>query len=325
MTRRIPTNVAASVRQRLYHLAKEKDQDFNFVLGRFVAERLLFRLSVSESANDFVLKGALLFLLWSDHLYRPTRDVDAWVGQKITVLITEMDRAKSNVVVSRRKWLEKDRLKQRDVVLSTLTEGQRVQGTVISLTAFGAFVDIGGVEGLLHISDLSWKRIDKADKLLKVGQTIDVKVLKFDRETKKISLGLKQLQPHPWEGIQSRYPLEATVKGKVTSLTTFGAFVELEPGVEGLIHISEFSWKERNAKPADHVKVGDEISARVVLVDPAKEKLSLSIKRLGVSPWELAKANYPSGSKTKGKVTHLAVEAPGGFDVSRAEAVLAAL
>jgi len=250
--------------------------------------------------------GVDAFLPGSQLDLRPTHDVEAWVGQTITVLITEMERAKSNVVVSRRKWLDQERHKQREVTLSRVTEGQVVEGTVTSLTSFGAFLDIGGVEGLLHISDLSWKRVEKPDQMIKLKQKLLVKISKFDQATQRISLGLKQLQPHPWEGIQSRYPVGQTIKGKVTSLTNFGAFVELEPGVEGLIHVSELSWKERVAKPQDILKVGEEITVKTLLVDPSKEKLSLSLKRVGQSPWELAKTNHPQGSRIKGKITHLA-------------------
>jgi len=250
--------------------------------------------------------GVDAFLPGSQLDLRPTRDVEAWVGQKITVLITEMDRSKSNVVVSRRKWLEIDRQKQREVTFSTLAEGQRVTGTVTSVTGFGAFVDIGGIEGLLHVSDMSWKRVEKADQIVKVGQAVDVKILKFDRANNRISLGLKHLQAHPWEGVKERFPIDSVIKGKVTSLTTFGAFVELEPGVEGLIHISELSWTERIGKPQDVLKVGQEVTVKVILVDPAKEKLSLSLKRVGASPWDLAKINHPAGSRFKGKITHLA-------------------
>jgi small subunit ribosomal protein S1 len=175
----------------------------------------------------------------------------------------------------------------------------------MSITNFGAFVDIGGVEGLLHVSDMSWQRTEKPSACVKVGQVLPVKVLKHDPATHRISLGLKQLQPHPWEGVPKRYPVGSTVKGRVTTMTNFGAFIELEPGVEGLLHVSELSWKDRVAKPQDVLKAGAEIEVKVILVDPAKEKLSLSIKRLGVSPWEVAKTNHSSGSRLKGKVTHL--------------------
>ena len=152
---------------------------------------------------------------------------------------------------------------------------------------------------------MSWQRTDKPSACVKVGQTIEVKVLKYDAATHRISLGLKQLKPHPWQGVPARYPLGSLVKGRVTTLTNFGAFVELEPGVEGLLHISELSWKDRNAKPQDMLKNGQEVEVKVILVDPAKEKLSLSLKRVGVGPWELAKANHPVGSRLKAPVTHL--------------------
>lgn len=249
--------------------------------------------------------GVDAFLPGSQLDLRPSHDVDAWIQKKITVVITEMDRSKSNVVVSRRKLLEKERLRRREVTLASLAEGQTVQGTVMSITNFGAFVDIGGVEGLLHVSDMSWQRTEKPSACVKVGETLQVKVLKHDPATHRISLGLKQLKAHPWEGVPKRYPVGSTVKGRVTTMTNFGAFIELEPGVEGLLHVSEISWKERVAKPQDVLKAGAEVEVKVILVDPAKEKLSLSIKRLGVSPWEVARANHSSGSRLKGRVTHL--------------------
>lgn len=249
--------------------------------------------------------GVDAFLPGSQIDLRPSHDVEAWLDKTLSVVITEMDRSKSNVVVSRRRLLEKERGRLRTTTLAALAEGQVHAGTVTSVTNFGAFIDIGGIEGLLHISDMTWHRVDKADSVVKVGQSLQVKVLKYDSATQRISLGLKQLQPHPWEGVVKRYAVGSLVTGRVTTLTNFGAFVELEPGVEGLIHISELSWKDRVAKPQDVLKTGQEIQAKVLLVDPAKEKLSLSLKRVGVSPWEIAKANHVAGSRIKGPVTHL--------------------
>jgi small subunit ribosomal protein S1 len=249
--------------------------------------------------------GVDAFLPGSQVDIRPTRDADVWLNKKISLLITEMDRSKSNVVVSRRKLLERDRAQQREVTLAQLSEGQVLQGTVTSVTKFGAFVDIGGIEGLLHVSDMSWNRTDKADGLVQVGQQLQVKVLKHDAATQRISLGLKQLQKHPWEGVAARYPVGSVVKGRVTTMTNFGAFVELEPGVEGLLHVSELAWKDRVSKPQDLLKVGEEVTVKVLLVDPSKEKLSLSLKRVGQSPWAIVKANHPVGSRVKGPVTHL--------------------
>ncbi len=249
--------------------------------------------------------GCDAFLPGSQLDLRPSHDVDSWITKKVSVIITEMDRAKSNVVVSRRKLLEKDRARSRETTLSGLTEGQTVTGTVTNITNFGAFVDIGGVEGLLHVSDMSWNRAEKPAACVKVGQSLELKVLKYDASTHRISLGLKQLKPHPWANVPARFAIGSVVKGRVTTMTNFGAFVELEPGVEGLIHVSELSWKDRVTKPQDVLKNGQEVSAKVILVDPAKEKLSLSIKRLGESPWQRIKANNSIGSRIKGPVTHL--------------------
>ncbi len=249
--------------------------------------------------------GVDAFLPGSQLDLRPSHNVDAWLQKKVTFLITEMDRSKSNVVVSRRKLLEKERARHREATLAALAEGQVVPGTVTSITNFGAFVDIGGVEGLLHISDMSWHRSEKPANHVKVGQRLELKVLKYDAATHRISLGLKQLQPHPWANVPARYPVGSVVKGRITTMTNFGAFVELEPGVEGLIHVSEISWKERVTKPQDALKAGEEVTVKVILVDPAKEKLSLSLKRMGASPWELARTSHPVGSRLKGPVTHL--------------------
>jgi len=249
--------------------------------------------------------GVDAFLPGSQLDLRPRHDADAWVGKKLSFLITEMERGKSNVVLSRRRLLERERTKQRETTLSGLTEGQVVSGTVTSVTSFGAFVDIGGIEGLLHISDMAWHRPEKPEQVVKVGETLQVKILKHDASTHRISLGLKQLLPHPWQNVPQRYPVGSVVKGRITTMTTFGAFVEIEPGVEGLIHVSEISWKERVAKPQDAFKAGEEITAKVLLVDLAKEKLSLSVKRMGPSPWDITKANHPNGSRIKGRVTHL--------------------
>lgn len=249
--------------------------------------------------------GVEAFLPGSQVDVRPSHEVDAWIDRPIRVLIEEMERSKSNVVVSRRKLLERERLRQRESTLAALVEGEVRPGMVASLTKFGAFVDIGGVEGLLHISDLSWLRTDRVEQVLKVGQTLQVKVLKFDRTTQRISLGLKQLSPRPWEGVAQRYAVGAIVKGKVTSLTTFGAFVELEPGVEGLLHVSELSWNEKSLRPQDHLQRGQDVTVKVLLVDPTKEKLSLSLKRVEENPYDLVKAHRAPGSRVKGIVTRL--------------------
>jgi small subunit ribosomal protein S1 len=249
--------------------------------------------------------GVEAFLPGSQVDVRPSRDAEAWVNEKVQVVITEIDRSKPNVVVSRRKLVEKERGEKRETTLAGLKVGETVPGTVTSIASFGAFVDIGGIEGLLHISDISWHRTDKVEKVLKVGQTLDVKVLKYDPSLQRISLGLKQLTAHPWEGIQARYPVGSLVTGKVTSLTSFGAFIQLEPGVEGLVHVSELSWKERVVKPEEILKAQQDVTVKVLGVDPQKEKLSLSLKRAGASPWDKLKSQYPSGTRLSGPITHL--------------------
>ncbi len=252
--------------------------------------------------------GMDAFLPGSQLDMRPIRDVDAWLNKTIQVAITEMDKHKSNVVVSRRKLIEQDRTKQCETTLATLAEGSTVEGRIASLQKFGAFVDIGGIEGLLHISEISWHRIDKIEEAgLKEGEAVQLKVIKYDTTTQppRISLSRKQLLPRPWDSVPQRYPLQSIVKGRVTTLTNFGAFVQLEPGIEGLIHVSEFSWKDRNPRPQDFVKAQQTVDVKVILIDPSKEKISLSLKRAGESPWDLVKAAHPVGSRIKGPVTHL--------------------
>lgn len=233
-------------------------------------------------------------------------NLESWVGQTIRVIVLEMDKAKGNVLVSRRRVVEQEKGVMRAETLAKLEVGQVYKGNVRALANFGAFVDIGGVEGLLHVSDLDWKRIDNPAKVLKVGEEIEVKVLKYDATSGRISLGRKQLIAHPWEGIESRFPIGSTIKGKVTGLADFGAFVEIEPGVEGLIHVSEFSWTDKVKKPSTILKSGQVIEAKLIGIDREKEKISLSIKRLQTSPWEHVLAQHPVGSKIEGEVTHMA-------------------
>lgn len=230
---------------------------------------------------------------------------DSWVGKNVQVLILEMDKAKGNVLVSRRRVVEGEKAVKRAETLQTLQVGQVVKGRVTGLTTFGAFVDIGGIEGLLHISDIAWNRVDNPSKVLKVGDELDVKVLKHDTAQNRISLGRKQLLAHPWEGIESRFPVGSVIKGKVTGLADFGAFVAIAPGVEGMIHVSEISWTEKVKKPGAVLKPGQEVEAKLIAIDREKEKISLSLKRMGQSPWEKALKDHPIGSKLEGEVTHL--------------------
>lgn len=236
---------------------------------------------------------------------RPVPKPEIWVGQTIRVAILEMDRAKGNVLVSRRKVQEQEKAVKRVETLEHLKIGQTVKGRVTGLTNFGAFVDIGGIEGLLHISDMAWGRVDSPKGHVKVGDELDVKVLKYDTATQRISLGRKQLMTHPWDGIEKKFPKGTKISGKVTGLAAFGAFVEIEPGVEGLIHVSEFSWTEDVKNPKDVVKAGQTVEAIIIDIDRAKEKISLSLKRVGSNPWEDVAKKHPAGSQVEGEVTHL--------------------
>jgi small subunit ribosomal protein S1 len=249
--------------------------------------------------------GMEAFLPASQVDRRPVKDLSVWLGKKMTVAILEMDTHKGNVVVSRRKLLEKEAATKRDATLKTIEVGKVLKGTVTSLTAFGAFVDIGGVEGLLRITDVSWGWVGKLADVLKPGDVIDVKVLKFDPASGKIGLGRKQLMEKPWDSVAEKCPLGSIQKGKVTSLTDFGAFVEVAPGIEGLIHQSEFSWKERNVKPKEQVKLGDEVYVYILSVNKAEEKLALSLKRAGENPWVETARQFRPGTRVTGVVTTL--------------------
>jgi small subunit ribosomal protein S1 len=236
---------------------------------------------------------------------RPVKDLSVWLGKKIPVMIIEMDTHKGNVVVSRRKLLEREAAIKRDATLKTMEVGKVLKGTVTSLTAFGAFVDVGGVEGLLRITDVSWGWVGKLSEVLKSGDVVDVKVLKFDPATGKIGLGRKQLLPKPWDTAEAQCPVGSIQKGKVTSITDFGAFVEVVPGIEGLVHQSEFSWKDRGVKPKEVVKLGDEVFVYVLSVSKAEEKMALSIKRAGENPWvETARQFRPRHSR-HGVITNM--------------------
>ncbi|MBL8024129.1 MAG: 30S ribosomal protein S1 [Elusimicrobia bacterium] len=249
--------------------------------------------------------GMEAFLPASQVDRRPVKDLSSWLGKKISVGIIEMDTHKGNVVVSRRKLLEREAAEKRTATLKTVEVGKVLKGTVTSLTAFGAFVDIGGVEGLLRITDVSWGWVGKLSDVLKPGDVIDVTVLKFDPATGKIGLGRKQLMPRPWDSVAEKCPVGSIQKGKVTSLTDFGAFVEVAPGIEGLIHQSEFSWKERNVKPKERVKLGEEVFVYILSFSQADEKMALSLKRAGENPWVEAARQFRPGTRVTGVVTTL--------------------
>ena len=251
------------------------------------------------------LFGVEAFLPGSQIDIKRVRNFDQFIGQVFSLKIIKVNKARRNIVVSRRAVLEEERERQRQKLLAELEEGQVRKGVVKNITDFGVFIDLGGMDGLLHITDMSWKRIDHPSELVSVGQEIEVKVLKFDRERNRISLGLKQLQPHPWEKVLEKYPVGERVKGRVVSITDYGAFVELEEGVEGLIHVSEMSWTQHVHHPSQVLSEGQEVEAVVLSVDPEEQKISLGLKQLHPDPWEDLEERYPVGTRIKGVVRNI--------------------
>ena len=250
--------------------------------------------------------GAVAFLPSSQVEVRPIHNLDGYVGQTLDVRILKLNRRRGNAVVSRRVLLENDLQIRKAQALATLHEGAEITGVVKNLTDYGAFVDLGGIDGLLHVSDLSYGSVPHPSAVLKVGDEITVKVLKFDREHERISLGLKQMRPDPWANVEERYPAESRVIGRIVSVTDYGAFVELEPGVEGLIHISEMTWSRRMKHPAKIVNAGDQVEAVVLEVKPKERRISLGIKQLEADPWTTIADRYSIGSVVEGRVRKLA-------------------
>jgi small subunit ribosomal protein S1 len=246
--------------------------------------------------------GVKAFLPGSQIDLTPIRDLDSLVGKTFTFKIIKINHRRGNVVVSRRALLEETRDKKRQTTLSTLNEGQLIEGTVKNITDYGAFLDLGGIDGLLHITDISWGRVGHPSDMFSIGDRIEVLVLKYDRESGRISLGVKQKTPDPWTKVEEKYPEGTRVAGKVVSLTDYGAFVELEPGVEGLVHVSEMSWTHEVRHPSRVVSGGDTIEAQVLHVDQQSRKISLGMKQTAPNPWDIIEAKYPAGTEIEGKV-----------------------
>jgi small subunit ribosomal protein S1 len=249
--------------------------------------------------------GVEAFMPGSHVDVRPVHNLDQFVGQDIPVKIVKINRRRGNVVVSRKLAIEEDVVARKSQALETIGEGSVVQGVVKNLTDYGAFIDLGGIDGLLHVGDISYGRVNHPSEVLQVGQEITVKVLKFDRDKERISLGIKQLNPDPWETISERYPNGARIIGRVVSITDYGSFVEIEPGVEGLIHISEMTWSRRMKHPSKVVKVGDQVEAVVLEVKPKERRVSLGIKQLEADPWTTVAERYAIGSVVEGRVRKL--------------------
>jgi small subunit ribosomal protein S1 len=248
------------------------------------------------------LDGAVAFLPGSQVDVRPMRDVGPLMNQPQLFQILKMDRRRGNIVVSRRAVLEERRAEERSSLVASLTEKQVVEGVVKNITDYGAFVDLGGVDGLLHVTDIAWRRVSHPTEVLNVGQTVTVQIIKINQDTQRISLGMKQLQTDPWEGVGAKYPPGARFSGKVTNVTDYGAFVELEPGVEGLVHVSEMSWVKKNVAPSKIVTPGQEVEVQVLEVDSNKRRISLGLKQCMDNPWQAFAAAHPAGSTIEGEI-----------------------
>jgi small subunit ribosomal protein S1 len=265
------------------------------------------------------LSGAVAFLPGSQVDIRPVRDVGPLMGTPQPFQILKMDRSRGNIVVSRRAVLEESRAEARSDLIASLKEGQVLQGVVKNLTDYGAFVDLGGVDGLLHVTDIAWRRINHPSEALHIGQTVKVQVIRFNPETQRISLGMKQLEADPWEGVELKYPVGAKYTGRVTNITDYGAFVELEPGIEGLVHVSEMSWTKKNVHPGKIVSTSQEVEVMVLDVDPQKRRISLGLKQCLDNPWQSFVEKQPVGTELEGEVKNITefglfVGLPGDID-----------
>ena len=248
------------------------------------------------------LGGAVAFLPGSQVDIRPVRDVQPLMDLPQPFQILKMDRRRGNIVVSRRAILEETRAEQRSGLIQSLAEGQVIEGVVKNITDYGAFVDLGGIDGLLHVTDVSYKRVNHPSEVVGIGDTVKVQIIRINRETQRISLGMKQLESDPWEGASAKYPVSGTFRGRVTNITEYGAFVELEPGIEGLVHVSEMSWTKKNVHPGKIVSTSQEVDVKVLEVDEEKRRISLGLKQAQSNPWEAFASAHPVGSVVEGEV-----------------------
>jgi small subunit ribosomal protein S1 len=302
-------------------IEKLEDKDGMVVLSREKAEFKKNWERILQICNEggrvsgkvkSVVKGGLMVNIGVE-AFLPASQVDVtapknlaqYVGQTLEFKVVKINPDRQNVVLSRRELIEQDRAERRAKLLAEMMPGDIRKGTVKNITDFGAFIDLNGIDGLLHITDMSWGRIGHPSEVLKVGQEIDVVVLDVNREKERVSLGLKQKMANPWENIEQKYPIGTRVKGRVVNLVPYGAFVELEPGVEGLVHVTELSWTKRIAKPSDVLKVGQEVEAMVLGINRDEQKISLGIRQLEANPWDTAEQKYPPGTRVKGKIRNL--------------------
>ncbi len=249
--------------------------------------------------------GVPAFLPYSQIDLRPVKDLDALIGDSYEFKVLKFNKKRNNVVISRRAILEEARNKLREEMRSKLEEGQIISGAITNITDYGLFIDMGGMDGLCHITDLSWGRVSHPSKMYKVGQEVEVKVLKYDKDNDRVSLGIKQLREDPWATVVDRYPVDQKTEGKVVSITDYGVFVELEEGVEGLIHVSEMTWSKKPRHPSKMVSVGDEVEIMVLNIEPTSKRISLGMKQLQQNPWDLVTESYPVGSVIEGKIKNI--------------------
>ncbi|NLW82568.1 MAG: 30S ribosomal protein S1 [Desulfovibrionales bacterium] len=304
------------------YVVRKNEREGSIVLSRDKAKRMqvLDELEKLLETGDVVIgrivrrikggyvveiKGIEAFLPGSHVDLRPVPDMDALVNQDFEFRVLKINRRRSNVIVSRRVLLEEDRDRKRGELLTTLEEGQTVTGVVKNITEYGVFIDLGGLDGLLHITDMSWKRIKHPKEMVQLGDELQLKVLSFDKNEKKVSLGLKQLVPDPWANISEKYPEGHKLSGKVTNLVDYGAFVELEPGVEGLVHISEMSWTRKLRHPSQMVRPGDEVDVIILGVDVDRKRISLGMKQVAPNPWDLVAEKYPEGTILEANVKNI--------------------
>ena len=267
--------------------------------GKRVEGRIFGRVKGGFTVD---LDGAVAFLPGSQVDIRPVRDVTPLMDQPQPFQILKMDRRRGNIVVSRRAVLEETRAEQRSELINDLAEGQVVDGVVKNITDYGAFVDLGGIDGLLHVTDMSYKRVNHPSEVIEIGQTVTVQIIRINAETQRISLGMKQLESDPWDGVAAKYPVGMKLTGQVTNITEYGAFVEVEPGIEGLVHVSEMSWTKKNVHPGKIVSTSQEVEVMVLEVDSEKRRISLGLKQAQRNPWEEFAEKHPVGSEVEGEV-----------------------
>ncbi|MBI5442988.1 MAG: 30S ribosomal protein S1 [Deltaproteobacteria bacterium] len=298
-----------------------ENEDGMIVLSKDKADKIRIWDAISKAAeNDEVVEGRIVarikgglsvdigvraFLPGSQVALRPVRQLEKLIGEKFQFKIIKFNRRRGNIVLSRRVLLEKEREVQRKDTLQKLQEGAVLAGVVKNITDYGAFIDLGGIDGLLHVTDMSWGRINHPSEVFEIGDEVTVKVLSFDPERERVSLGMKQLQPDPWTTAEDKYPIGSKVKGKVVSITDYGAFVELEKGIEGLVHISEMSWTKRVSHPSEKVAIGDEVEVMVLNLDTNRKRISLGMKQCQPNPWDALEERYPVGTVVRGNIRNI--------------------